>query len=193
MIKIINNDGSINEVEYNEYIHVARHTASHVLAEAVKRLYPEAKLTIGPSIDEGFYYDFDCQSFDRAALDAIEAEMKKIIKEGRKFDKFELPRPEAIKFMEEKGESYKVELINDLPEDAVISFYRQGDGDDAFVDLCAGPHLMNAKQIKAIKLISSSGAYWRGSEKNKMLTRVYGTAFAKKEDLNAYLEHLEDI
>ena len=164
-----------------------------MLAEAVKKLYPEAKLTIGPSIDNGFYYDFDCQSFDRAALDAIEAEMKKIIKEGRKFEKFELPRAEAIKFMEEKGEPYKVELINDLPEDAVISFYRQGEGENAFVDLCAGPHLMNAKQIKAIKLISSSGAYWRGSEKNKMLTRVYGTAFAKKEDLAAYLEHLEDI
>ena len=192
---VVDNDCSLNILTFNDDAgkRAYRHTASHVLAEAVKRLYPEAKLTIGPSIDEGFYYDFDCQSFDRAALDAIEAEMKKIIKEGRKFEKFELPRPEAIKFMEEKGESYKVELINDLPEDAVISFYRQGDGDDAFVDLCAGPHLMNAKQIKAIKLISSSGAYWRGSEKNKMLTRVYGTAFAKKEDLNAYLEHLEDI
>lgn len=170
-----------------------RHTASHVLAEAVKRLYPEAKLTIGPSIDEGFYYDFDCQSFDREALDEIEAEMKKIIKEGRKLEKFELPRAEAVRFMEQRGEPYKVELINDLPEDAVISFYRQGEGEDAFVDLCAGPHLMDAKQIKAIKLISSSGAYWRGSEKNKMLTRIYGTAFTKKEELNAYLEHLEDI
>ena len=192
---VIDSDVSLNILTFNdeEGKKAYRHTASHVLAEAVKKLYPEAKLTIGPSIDTGFYYDFDCQSFDRAALDAIEAEMKKIIKEGRKFEKFELPRAEAIKFMEEKGEPYKVELINDLPEDAVISFYRQGEGDDAFVDLCAGPHLMNAKQIKAIKLISSSGAYWRGSEKNKMLTRIYGTAFSKKEELTAYLEHLEDI
>ena len=192
---IVDKDCALNILTFNddEGKKAYRHTASHVLAEAVKKLYPEAKLTIGPSIDNGFYYDFDCQSFDRAALDAIEAEMKKIIKEGRKFEKFELPRAEAIKFMEEKGEPYKVELINDLPEDAVISFYRQGEGENAFVDLCAGPHLMNAKQIKAIKLISSSGAYWRGSEKNKMLTRVYGTAFAKKEDLTAYLDHLEDI
>ena len=192
---VVDSDVSLNILTFNdeEGKKAYRHTASHVLAEAVKKLYPEAKLTIGPSIDTGFYYDFDCQSFDRAALDAIEAEMKKIIKEGRKFEKFELPRAEAIKFMEEKGEPYKVELINDLPEDAVISFYRQGEGDDAFVDLCAGPHLMNAKQIKAIKLISSSGAYWRGSEKNKMLTRIYGTAFSKKEELTAYLEHLEDI
>ena len=192
---VIDSDVSLNILTFNdeEGKKAYRHTASHVLAEAVKKLFPEAKLTIGPSIDTGFYYDFDCQSFDRAALDAIEAEMKKIIKEGRKFEKFELPRAEAIKFMEEKGEPYKVELINDLPEDAVISFYRQGEGDDAFVDLCAGPHLMNAKQIKAIKLISSSGAYWRGSEKNKMLTRIYGTAFSKKEELTAYLEHLEDI
>ena len=192
---VVDSDCSLNILTFNDDAgkRAYRHTASHVLAEAVKRLYPEAKLTIGPSIDEGFYYDFDCQSFDRAALDELEAEMKKIIKEGRKLEKFELPRAEAVKFMEDKGEPYKVELINDLPEDAVISFYRQGEGDDAFVDLCAGPHLMNAKQIKAIKLISSSGAYWRGSEKNKMLTRVYGTAFAKKEDLNAYLEHLEDI
>ncbi len=192
---IVDKDCALNILTFNddEGKKAYRHTASHVLAEAVKRLYPEAKLTIGPSIDNGFYYDFDCQSFDRAALDAIEAEMKKIIKEGRKLEKFELPRAEAIKFMEDRGEPYKVELINDLPEDAVISFYRQGEGENAFVDLCAGPHLMNAKYIKAIKLISSSGAYWRGSEKNKMLTRVYGTAFSKKEDLAAYLEHLEDV
>ena len=166
-----------------------RHTASHVLAGAVKRLYPEAKLAIGPSIENGFYYDFDCQSFDRAALDAIEKEMKKIIKEGAKIERFTLPREEAIKFMQEKGEDYKVKLIEELPEGEVISFYSQGE----FTDLCAGPHLMSTKPIKAIKLISSSGAYWRGSEKNKMLTRVYGTAFAKKADLDAYLEHLEDI
>lgn len=166
-----------------------RHTTSHVLAEAVKRLYPEAKLAIGPSIEEGFYYDFDCAPLDRAALDRLEAEMKKVIKEGKPLEKFTLPRNEAIEFMKQKEEPYKVELIEDLPEDAEISFYRQGD----FTDLCAGPHLMTTKGIKAIKLISSSGAYWRGSEKNKMLTRVYGTAYTKKADLDAYLEHLEDI
>jgi threonyl-tRNA synthetase len=160
-----------------------------VLAEAVKRLYPDAKLAIGPSIDTGYYYDFDHESFSREDLDKIEAEMKKIIKEGAEIKRFELPRAEAIKFMEEKGEPYKVELINDLPEDAVISFYSQGD----FTDLCAGPHLMSTKPIKAFKLISSSGAYWRGSEKNKMLTRIYGTAFAKKAELDEYLEYLENI
>ena len=166
-----------------------RHTTSHVLAEAVKRLYPDAKLAIGPSIDTGFYYDFDCPPFDRDALDALEKEMKKIIKEGAALEKFTLPRAEAIAFMQEREEPYKVELIEDLPEDAEISFYRQGD----FVDLCAGPHLMSTKNIKAIKLISSSGAYWRGSEKNKMLTRIYGTAYTKNADLEAYLAHLEDI
>lgn len=166
-----------------------RHTASHILAQAVKRLYPEAKLAIGPSIDNGFYYDFDIPSFSREDLDKIEAEMKKVIKEGEKIERFTLPREEAIKFMEEKGEPYKVELIQDLPEGEEISFYRQGD----FTDLCAGPHLMSTKPIKAFKLISSSGAYWRGSEKNAMLTRVYGTAFAKKEELNEYLEYLANI
>ena len=166
-----------------------RHTASHVLAEAVKHLYPNAKLAIGPSIDTGFYYDFDCESFDRAALDEIEKEMKKVIKEGAALERFTLPREEAIQFMKDRQEPYKVELIEDLPEDAEISFYRQGE----YVDLCAGPHLMSTKQIKAFKLISSSGAYWRGSEKNKMLTRVYGTAYTKNADLEAYLAHLEDI
>lgn len=166
-----------------------RHTTSHVLAEAVKRLYPNAKLAIGPSIDTGFYYDFDVEPFDRVALDALEKEMKKIIKEGAEIKRFTLPREEAIRFMEEKGEPYKVELIKDLPEGEELSFYSQGE----FTDLCAGPHLMSTKGIKAIKLISSSGAYWRGSEKNKMLTRVYGTAYSKNADLDAYLEHLEDI
>ncbi|MEG2483503.1 MAG: TGS domain-containing protein, partial [Lachnospiraceae bacterium] len=142
-----------------------RHTTSHVLAEAVKNLYPEAKVAIGPSIDTGFYYDFECPPFTREDLDAIEKEMKKIIKAGAKIERFELPREEAIAFMKEKEEPYKVELIQDLPEDAILSFYDQG----GFVDLCAGPHLMNVKSIKAFKLISSSGAYWRGSEKNKML------------------------
>lgn len=166
-----------------------RHTASHVLAQAVKNLYPEAKLAIGPSIDTGFYYDFEYSSFSREDLDKIEAEMKKIIKEGNRLERFTLPRKEAIQFMEDRQEPYKVELIKDLPEDAEISFYRQGD----FVDLCAGPHLMSTKSIKAFKLISSSGAYWRGSEKNKMLTRIYGTAFLKKEELKEYLEYLENI
>ena len=166
-----------------------RHTASHVLAQAVKRLYPHAKCTIGPSIENGFYYDFDMESLIREDLDKIEKEMKKIIKENPAIERFELPRAQAIRLMEEKGEPYKVELIHDLAEDSVISFYTQGD----FTDLCAGPHLMNMKNIKAFKLISSSGAYWRGNEKNKMLTRIYGTAFTKSADLDAYLAHLEDI
>ena len=166
-----------------------RHTTAHVMAEAVKRLFPDAKLTIGPSIDNGFYYDFDHAPFSREDLDKIEAEMKKIIKEGAKLEKFTLPRAEAIQFMEDRDEPYKVELINDLPEDAEISFYSQGD----FTDLCAGPHLMSTKNIKAYKLISSSGAYWRGKSENAMLQRIYGTAFAKKEELNEYLEYLENI
>jgi len=166
-----------------------RHTASHVLAEAVKNLFPNAKLAIGPAIDEGFYYDFDSEPFSREDLDKIEAEMKKIIKKGNRLEKFTLPRNEAIKYMEEKGEPYKVELIQDLPEDAVISFFSQGE----FVDLCAGPHLMNTKGIKAFKLTSSSMAYWRGDSNKAQLQRIYGSAFAKKEELEAYLEHLEDI
>ena len=172
-----------------EGLRTLRHTCSHVLAEAVQQLYPEAKITIGPAIDDGFYYDFECQSFSREDLDQIEKVMKKIIKKGNRLERFELPREEAIKFMEERQEPYKVELINDLPEDAVISFFRQGD----FVDLCAGPHLMNTKGIKAFKLITSSGAYWRGSEKNKMLTRVYGTAYGTKEELEAHMKRLEEI
>ena len=189
---VVKEDANLNILTANDEKGLAalRHTTSHVLAEAVKNLYPEAKLAIGPSIDTGFYYDFECESFTREDLDKIEAEMKKIIKKGAKLERFELPREEAIKFMEDKGEPYKVELIKDLPEDAVISFYRQGEN---FTDLCAGPHLMSTKSIKAFKLISSSGAYWRGNEKNKMLTRIYGTAFPKKEELNAYLEHLEDV
>ena len=174
-----------------EGLRVLRHTTSHVLAQAVKNLYPEAKLAIGPAIDEGFYYDFDVQSFSREDLDAIEAEMKKIIKAGAELMYFELPRKEAIELMEKRNEPYKVELIQDLPEDATISFYEQGDG---FVDLCAGPHIMKISKstIKAFKLISSSGAYWRGDEHKPMLTRVYGTAFNTKEELNTYLEELAD-
>jgi len=188
---IVDQDSELNILTFNDDAGKAayRHTTSHVLAQAVKRLYPDAKLAIGPSIDTGFYYDFDIPSFDRAALDELEKEMKKIIKEGAELVRFTLPRAEAIALMQEKGEPYKVELIEDLPEDAELSFYQQGD----FVDLCAGPHLMSTKNIKAIKLISSSGAYWRGSEKNKMLTRVYGTAYTKNAELDEYLVHLEDI
>ena len=173
-----------------EGLRVVRHTCAHVLAQAVKNLYPDAKLTIGPAIDEGFYYDFESQSFTREDLDEIEKEMKKIIKKGASLRRFELPRDEAIALMKERNEPYKVELIEDLPEDETISFYEQGDG---FVDLCAGPHLIDLKQIRAFKLLSSSGAYWRGDEHRQMLTRIYGTAFMKKEELSAYLEHLEDI
>ncbi len=158
-------------------------------AEAVKHLYPDAKLTIGPAIANGFYYDFDMPSLDRAALDEIEKEMKKIIKKGDRLEFYTLGREEAIKLMTERDEPYKVELIQDLPEDAVLTFYQQGD----FIELCAGPHLMSTRPIKAFKLTSSSGAYWRGDEHNKMLTRVYGTAYTKKEDLEEYLAYLADI
>ena len=174
----------------SEGLRTVRHTCSHVLAEAVKRLFPTVKLAIGPSIDEGFYYDFESEPFSREDLDNLEKEMKKIIKEGNRLEKFTLPREEAIALMKEKEEPYKVELIEDLPEDAEISFYKQGEG---FTDLCAGPHLMNTKGIKAYKLISSSMAYWRGDSNKAQLQRIYGTAFATKDELNAYLEHLEDI
>ncbi|MBR3825447.1 MAG: threonine--tRNA ligase [Lachnospiraceae bacterium] len=188
---VVDSDCELSILTANDKAGLAtlRHTTAHVMAEAVKRLFPDAKLTIGPSIDNGFYYDFDHAPFSREDLDNIEAEMKKIIKEGAKLEKFTLSREEAIKFMEERQEPYKVELINDLPEDAEISFYSQGD----FVDLCAGPHLMSTKNIKAYKLISSSGAYWRGKSENAMLQRIYGTAFNKKEELNEYLEYLENI
>ena len=190
---VIDKDCTLNIITADDPrgLRVLRHTASHVLAEAVKRLYPNAKLTIGPAIDDGFYYDFDVENpFSREDLDKIEDEMKKIIKEGNKLEKFELPRNEAIKFMEEKGEPFKVELINDLPEDAIISFYSQGEG---FTDLCAGPHLMSTKGVKAFKLTASSMAYWRGDSNKARLQRIYGSAFANKDDLKAYLEHLEDI
>ena len=166
-----------------------RHTTSHILAQAVKRLYPEAKCAIGPAIETGFYYDFDMPSLSREDLDNIEKEMKKIIKENPPIKRFTLPREEAIAFMQGKNEPYKVELIEELPADAEISFYEQGD----FTDLCAGPHLMSLKTVKAFKLISSSGAYWKGSEKNAMLTRIYGVSFPKKDELEAHLEYLENI
>ena len=169
--------------------HVFRHTASHILAQAVKRLYPDAKLTIGPAIDNGFYYDFDSEvSFGVDVLAAIEGEMKKIVKENHKIERFELPREEAIAFMKEKNEPYKVQLIEELPEDAVISFYRQGE----FTDLCAGPHLFSTGAVKAFKLTQCTGAYWKGDQNNKMLQRVYGTAFPSKDELKAYLEMVEE-
>ena len=179
---------NIITVHDEEGLRVIRHTASHVLAQAVKRLFPEAKLAIGPAIDDGFYYDFEAEAFSREDLDRLEAEMKKIIKEGNALSRFALPRAEALKLMQERGESYKVELIEELPEDAEISFYDQG----GFVDLCAGPHLMNTKGIKAFKLTSSSMAYWRGDSNKARLQRIYGTAYNKKEDLAAHLERMED-
>ncbi len=166
-----------------------RHTGSHILAQAVKRLFPETKLAIGPAIENGFYYDFDRdESFTPEDLDRIEKEMNKIIAENLKEERFELPRAEAIAFMEERQEPYKVELIRDLPEDAVISFYRQGD----FVDLCAGPHVASTGKVKNVKIMSVAGAYWRGSEKNKMLQRIYATAFEKKADLDEYIQRIEE-
>ena len=168
---------------------VLRHTASHVLAEAVKKLRPNVKLAIGPAIDNGFYYDFDTdEPFTNDFLREVEKEMSHIIKRNDRIERFELPRAEAIALMQEKDEPYKVELINDLPEDATISFYRQGD----FVDLCAGPHLASTGKVKAFKLTSLAGAYWRGSEKNKMLQRVYGTAFYDKAEMEAYLQQQEE-
>lgn len=187
---VLEEDCELNIVTVNdpEGLKVIRHTASHVLAQAVKRLYPEAKVTIGPAIEDGFYYDFDAEPFSREDLDKLEAEMKKIIKEGNELKRFTLPREEAIKFMQEKGEPYKVELIEELPEGSEISFYDQGE----FVDLCAGPHLMSTKGIKAFKLTSSSMAYWRGNSEKARLQRIYGTAYNKKEELAEHLERMED-
>ena len=187
---MIEEDCELNIVTANDEagLRVIRHTASHIMAEAVKRLFPDAKVAIGPAIDDGFYYDFDNAPFTREDLDAIEAEMKKIIKEGHEITRFTLPRAEAIALMKEKNEPFKVELIEDLPEDAEISFYDQG----GFVDLCAGPHLMSTKGVKAYKLISSSMAYWRGDSNKARLQRIYATAYNKKEDLKAHLERLED-
>ena len=190
-MKIIMHDGSVEEHSFEEEVGAGalRHTASHVLAQAVKRLYPDTKLAIGPSIKDGFYYDFDRDHpFTEEELAALEAEMKKITKENLKLERFTLPRAEAIALMEERGEPYKVELIMDLPEDEELSFYRQGE----FVDLCAGPHVTYTSAVKAFKLTSVAGAYWRGSEKNKMLTRIYGTAFANKTDLEEYITRIEE-
>lgn len=188
---VIENDCTLNILTFDDEAgkKAFRHTAAHILAQAVKRLYPDAKCTIGPAIDEGFYYDFDMPSLGREELDKIESEMKKIVKENIPIKNYTLPRAEALKLMKDRMEPYKVELINDLPEDTVLSFYEQGD----FIDLCAGPHLMSTKPVKFFKLTSSSGAYWRGNSDNKMLTRIYGTAYTKKDDLNERLEFLENI
>ncbi len=186
-MKALYNDGRVEECE--DDLHILRHTASHVLAQAVKRLFPGTKLAIGPAIDDGFYYDFDKDGgFKPEDLDLLEAEMKKIIKENLKIETFSKPREEAIEFLKELGEDYKVELVNDLPEDSIITFYKQGD----FTDLCAGPHILYTKGVKAFKLTSLAGAYWRGSEKNKMLSRIYGTAFFNKEDLENHLALIEE-
>ena len=177
--------------ENKEYRDTYRHSTSHVLAQAIKRLFPEAKLAIGPAIEDGFYYDIDSEvTFTPEVLEQIEEEMRKICKEKLSIERFELPREEALKLMEEKGEPYKVELINDLPEGETISFYKQGE----FTDLCAGPHLDNTGRIKgnAIKLMNCTGAYWRGDSSRKMLQRIYGTCFMKKEELQAYLDRLEE-
>lgn len=187
----INEDCSLNILTFDSEggREAYRHTSSHILAQAVKRLYPDAKLAIGPAIDNGFYYDFDVDKpFTTEDLEKIENEMQKIIKDDLKLERFTLPRDEAIKLMEEKGEKYKVELINDLPEGETISFYKQGE----FVDLCAGPHVESTGKVKAYKLLSVAGAYWRGSEKNKMLQRIYGTSFTKKSELDEYLHRLEE-
>ena len=188
---VILKDGSRGEQEFTEKdgAWTFRHTTSHILAQAVKRLYPDTKLAIGPAIEDGFYYDFEFKEpISSEDFSALEKEMKKIVKERLPLERFTLTRDEAIAFMKERNEDYKVELIEDLPEDAVISFYRQGE----FVDLCAGPHLDNTKYVKAIKLTSLAGAYWRGSEKNKMLTRIYGTSFPDKEQLKEYLDRIEE-
>lgn len=180
---------SILKFDDSEGAHAFRHTSSHIMAQAVKRLFPGTQLAIGPAIDNGFYYDFDTEhKFVPEDLEKIEAEMQRIIKEDLKLERFELPRNEAIKYMAEMGEQYKVELINDLPEDAIISFYRQGD----FVDLCAGCHVSSTKEVKSIKLLSLAGAYWRGDEKNKMLQRIYGTSFPKLSMLEEYINMLEE-
>ncbi len=191
MTQLLDSDADVTLLTFEDEDgrHVFRHTASHILAQAVKRLYPETKLTIGPAIENGFYYDFDSEiSFTPEVLKALEDEMKKIVRENLKIERFELPREEAIALMKEKDEPYKVQLIKELPADAVISFYTQGE----FTDLCAGPHLFSTAAVKAIKLTQCTGAYWKGDQNNKMLQRVYGTAFPSKDDLKAHLERIEE-
>ena len=187
MSKYVNSNNEVYEGDLD--LQVLRHTASHIMAQAIKRLFPQAKLAIGPAIENGFYYDIDVEpKLVEADLEKIEAEMKKIIKENLKIESFKLSRKEALKLMEERNEPYKVELINELPEDEEISFFKQGE----FVDLCTGPHMLYTKAVKVFKLMNITGAYWRGDEKNKMLQRIYATAFDNKEGLEKYLEELEE-
>ena len=191
IMKVIDKNGNVSEYSFENEIgrKALRHTTAHILAQAVKRLYPDVKLTIGPAIAEGFYYDFDCEKpFTNEDLPALEAEMRKIIKENLPLEQFNLPRAEAISLMEKLNEPYKIQLINDLPEEETLSFFKQGD----FLDLCAGPHLKTTGTVGAFKLTSVAGAYWRGNEKNKMLCRIYGTAFMNNADLEAYLAQIEE-
>ncbi|OUP38320.1 threonine--tRNA ligase [Olsenella sp. An188] len=190
-MKVLYNDGHVDECPAEEVTHVVRHSAAHIMAQAIKRLYPEADFAYGPATDNGFYYDIDLpegQKISEEDFDAIEAEMRKIVKENLKFTVFELPRAEAIALMEERGEKYKVEHIGDLPEDARITFYQQGE----YIDMCVGPHLTYTKALKAFKLTGVSGAYWKGDKNNKMLIRVNGTAFATKDELDEHLRLLEE-
>ena len=189
-MKVLYNDGSVNECPAEEELHVLRHSAAHIMAQAIKRLYPNADFAYGPATDNGFYYDVDLGDIKLTEEDfpAIEAEMKKITKENLKFQVFELPREEAVKLMEERGEKYKVEHIGDLADDARITFYQQGE----YIDMCVGPHICYTKALKAFKLTAVSGAYWRGDKDNKMLTRVNGIAFASKEELDEHLKMLEE-
>ena len=188
---VIDKDATLEILTFDaqEGKNALRHSASHILAQAVKRLYPDAKLAIGPAIENGFYYDFDCEtSFTPEVLKKLEEEMKKIVKENLEIEKFTMERAEALKYFEEKGEIYKVELISELPEDEEVSFYKQGE----FTELCAGPHVPSTGKVKAFKLTSVAGAYWRGNEKNKMLQRIYGTAFTKKAEMEEYLAAVEE-
>ena len=190
-MKVILQDGTVQECSFDDEVgrEAFRHTTSHIMAQAIKRLYPTTKCAIGPAIKDGFYYDFEFDfDFTDDNLAAIEAEMKKIVKENLKLTHFTMEREEALKIMREKGEDYKVELINDLPEDEVLSFYQQGE----YLELCAGPHVTYTSAIKAFKLTSVAGAYWRGNENNKMLTRIYGTSFPNKEALEEELNRIEE-
>ncbi|WP_160680431.1 threonine--tRNA ligase [Clostridium sp. C8-1-8] len=189
MLKVLLKDGNIVDSNEEDGRRALRHTTAHIMAQAVKRLYPSAKLTIGPATENGFYYDFDMEeSLTIDSLNAIEEEMKVIVKEDLKLERSVLTREEALKLMKEKGESYKVEIINDLPDGEELTFFKQGD----FIDLCAGPHILSTSKLKAFKLLSVAGAYWRGNENNKMLQRIYGTAFEKKSELDKYLNMLEE-
>ncbi len=187
----ITEDASVEilDTTSSDSLHILRHTTAHILAEAVKRLYPEAKLTIGPATENGFYYDFDCTPFTKNELDAIEKEMKAIIKKGPRIERREVSRNEAMEIMSQRGETYKVEILNEIPEDETITIYTQND----FVELCTGPHIINTKMIKGFKLLSASTTYWRGDKNNPVLSRIYGTAFFTKEELEKYLEYLENI